>query len=79
VLRVWCTDCLHRVDLDPGEQAERYGPDLPVPDWASRLPCSRYGSRQTIKSRRHAARCAHDHWTNAETGAAVRGLCVAAL
>jgi hypothetical protein len=30
---------------DPGEQAERYGADLPVPDWAARLSCSRCGSR----------------------------------
>jgi len=45
VLHVWCKDCRHRVDIDPGEQAERYGADLSVPDWAGRLSCSRCGSR----------------------------------
>jgi hypothetical protein len=44
-LHVWCWDCHHRVNLDPGEQAERYGADLPVPDWAARLSCSRCGGR----------------------------------
>jgi len=29
LLHVWCKDCRHRVDLDPAEQAERHGPDLP--------------------------------------------------
>ena len=46
MLRVWCTVCLHRTDLDPGEQGERHGADLPVPDWAARLTCSQCGSRQ---------------------------------
>ena len=46
LLRVWCKDCRHEVDLDPAEQAERYGADLPVPEWADRLTCSRCGSRQ---------------------------------
>ena len=46
LLRVWCKDCRHKVDLDPAEQAERHGADLPVPDWASRLACSRCGSRR---------------------------------
>lgn len=45
ILRVWCKDCRHRVDVDPGEQARRYGADLAVPDWAARLACSRCGSR----------------------------------
>jgi hypothetical protein len=45
VLHVWCKNCRQRVDFDPGEQAERYGADLPVPDWAARLSCSRCGSR----------------------------------
>ena len=30
LLRVWCTDCLHRADIDPGEEAERNGADLSV-------------------------------------------------
>ena len=47
VLRVWCPDCLHQVDLDPGEQAELHGADMEVPDWASRLICSNCGSRNT--------------------------------
>ena len=46
LLHVWCNDCQHSADLDPGEQAERHGVDLPVPDWASRLTCSRCGSRR---------------------------------
>ena len=45
LLRVWCEDCQHRVNLDPGKQAERHGQDLAVPEWASRLTCSRCGSR----------------------------------
>ena len=35
LLRVWCKDCRHRADLDPGEQAERYGADLAVPEGPS--------------------------------------------
>ena len=46
LLRVWCNDCQHQVDIDPGEQAERLGAALPVPDWASRLACSDCGSRR---------------------------------
>jgi hypothetical protein len=46
VLLVWCKDCRHTVRLDPAEQAERYGAELPLrPDWASRLAC-RCGSRE---------------------------------
>jgi hypothetical protein len=32
ILHVWCWDCGNRADVDPGEQAERHGADLPVPD-----------------------------------------------
>ena len=46
LLRVWCKDCRHRGDIDPAEQAERYGADLAVPKWAKRLSCSQCGSRQ---------------------------------
>ena len=46
LLRVWCEDCRHQVDLDPGELAERYGADLPGPEWAERLVCSRCRGRQ---------------------------------
>jgi ribosomal protein S27E len=45
ILRVWCKDCRHEVDLDPAAQAERHGAELPVPDWAARLTCSQCGSR----------------------------------
>jgi hypothetical protein len=33
-----------RVEPDVAEQASRYGADLPVPEWASRLRCSACGS-----------------------------------
>ena len=46
LLRVWCKDCRHEVDLDPGELAERCGANLPVPEWAARLACSQCGGRQ---------------------------------
>jgi hypothetical protein len=46
LLRVWCTDCRHEVDMDPAELAERYGADLPVPEWAARLTCSQCSSRR---------------------------------
>jgi DNA-directed RNA polymerase subunit RPC12/RpoP len=46
LLHVWCKDCRHRVDIDPSEQALRYGADLLVPEWASRLACSQCGSRR---------------------------------
>src|SRR3954454_19593318 len=45
LLRTWCRNCRHNVDIDPGEQAARYGAHLPVPEWATRLVCSRCGSR----------------------------------
>ena len=44
VLRVWCEDCRHDVNLNPAELAQRYGADLPVPEWAERLVCSECGS-----------------------------------
>jgi len=46
LLRVWCNNCRRIADLDPGEQAERYGADLAVPEWASQLICSRCRSRR---------------------------------
>jgi len=46
LLRVWCKDCRHEVDLDSADLAERYGADLPVPEWAARLACSQCGSRR---------------------------------
>jgi hypothetical protein len=40
LLSVRRKSCQHRVDIDPDEQAARYGADLPVPAWAARLACS---------------------------------------
>ena len=37
---VWCLDCRHRVEPDPAEMAERYGAEMSVPDWKSRLVCA---------------------------------------
>jgi hypothetical protein len=33
------------VEPDPSEMAERYGADMPVPEWRERLVCSQCGSR----------------------------------
>src|SRR4051794_1601334 len=33
LLRTWCRSCRHSVDVDPGEQAARYGAALPVPEY----------------------------------------------
>jgi hypothetical protein len=46
-LVVWCKACRHRMELDPAEMAQRYGPDMTVPEWCKRLVCSRYGSHDT--------------------------------
>jgi len=40
---VWCG---HRVEPDPGEQAQRYGAGTLVRDWHKRLICSRCGGRE---------------------------------
>ena len=40
---VWCLDCRHRVEPDPAEMAERYGAEISVPDWKSRLVCGQCG------------------------------------
>ena len=45
-LIVWCKDCQHQVEPDPGEMAERYGADTTVPDWAARLVCGQCGGRR---------------------------------
>jgi hypothetical protein len=42
---VWCSYCLHQVELNPAEMAERYGAEATVPDWAKRLVCRECGSR----------------------------------
>lgn len=44
-LIVWCLDCRHQVEPDPAEMGERYGAEMTVPDWRSRLVCGRCGSR----------------------------------
>ena len=47
LLRVWCKDCRHRIDLDPGEQAERRGADLAgAGTGQAGSVCSRCGSRR---------------------------------
>jgi predicted RNA-binding Zn-ribbon protein involved in translation (DUF1610 family) len=45
LLRTWCNSCRRIVDIDPGEQAARYGEDLPVPEWRTHLVCPQCGSR----------------------------------
>jgi Zn finger protein HypA/HybF involved in hydrogenase expression len=45
-LIVWCKECQHQVEPDPGEMAERYGAEVTVPDWRERLVCSQCGSRE---------------------------------
>ena len=45
-LIVWCLDCRHQVEPDPAEMAERYGAEMPVPEWHQRLVCGQCGSRQ---------------------------------
>jgi hypothetical protein len=41
---VWCKACGRRNELDPAKMAERYGADMPVPEWRERLVCSQCGS-----------------------------------
>jgi hypothetical protein len=45
-LIVWCRECGHPVEPDPGEMAARYGAETAVPDWHARLSCYICGSRQ---------------------------------
>jgi hypothetical protein len=42
---IWCKACRHTAEPDATEQAERYGAETSIPDWASRLVCSRCGGR----------------------------------
>jgi hypothetical protein len=44
-LIVWCKKCPHQVDLDPAEQAQRYGAEIAVSEWHERLVCFACGSR----------------------------------
>jgi hypothetical protein len=41
-----CRDCRHQVEPDPAAMAERYGAEMPVPDWHKRLVCGQCGSRR---------------------------------
>jgi hypothetical protein len=43
---VWCRACRHQAEPDPAEQAERYGAETSIPDWAAKLVCSRCGGRE---------------------------------
>jgi hypothetical protein len=45
-LIVWCKACQHQVEPDAAEQSERYGAEMPVPEWRERLVCSKCGSRE---------------------------------
>jgi hypothetical protein len=45
-LIVWCKECQHQVEPDPGEMAARYGAGTSVLDWRARLVCSRCGGRE---------------------------------
>jgi hypothetical protein len=45
-LIVWCRDCQHQVEPDPGETAARYGAGTSVLYWRERLVCSRCGKRE---------------------------------
>ena len=45
-LIVWCKDCRHQVEPDPGEMAARYGAETSVLDWGERLVCSKCGGRE---------------------------------
>jgi DNA-directed RNA polymerase subunit RPC12/RpoP len=45
-LIIWCKYCGHQVEPDPAEIVERYGAEMPVPEWRARLVCSKCGSRQ---------------------------------
>jgi hypothetical protein len=44
-LIVWCLDCHRQVEPDPTEMAERFGPEMPVPDWHARFVCGACGSQ----------------------------------
>jgi hypothetical protein len=41
---VWCKECHRQVESDPAEQAQRYGAEMPVPEWRE-LVCSACGGR----------------------------------
>jgi hypothetical protein len=43
---VWCLECRYRAEPDPAEMVDRYGAEMSVPDWKSRLVCGQCGSRR---------------------------------
>ena len=45
-LIVWCKACGHQAEPDVAQLVERYGADLPLPEWSKRLVCSACGSRE---------------------------------
>jgi hypothetical protein len=45
-LIVWRKECRYQVEPDPAEMVERYGAEMPVPEWRERLVCSKCGSRE---------------------------------
>jgi hypothetical protein len=45
-LLVWCRECSHQVEPDPGEMSVRYSAEMSVPDWHVCLVCSGCGGRQ---------------------------------
>jgi hypothetical protein len=47
-LIVWCRECRYQVEPAAAEMAEQYGPDTTVPDWRTRLVCSRCGAAKLI-------------------------------
>jgi hypothetical protein len=45
-LIAWCKECRYQVEPDLAEQAQRYGAEMPVLEWRTRLVCSQCGGRQ---------------------------------
>jgi len=45
-LIVWCKTCQHHAEPEFADQVARYGPELTVIDWASRLRCSACDGRE---------------------------------
>jgi hypothetical protein len=45
-LIVWCKKCQHQAEPDVADQVARYGAEVTVIDWASRLRCSACDGRE---------------------------------
>jgi hypothetical protein len=45
-LIVWCKSCGYQVEPDSAQQAERYGEETTVIDWAAWLRCSKHGGSE---------------------------------